>query len=993
VRQTHKIAAIFVIVVAVLAGLSLFRFIGIDNTVTTESSPASLAEAGRLLQSAQQALQAKAFADAERLALDAVRIDPKSDSAWLIAAQAAGELGKVTKAVEYCDSVTDDSGPQARVARWVPCELLLRQGQLSQVLERLTRLLERFPDHVEARQRIVYVLTLAGRRWETVPHLLELVRRAVDVHTMVFLVDIEKPVDYSDTLQKFADAAPNDPLPLLGLATIAIAEDRLQQASQYLQNASALDPDPVQMQAVTGRLMLRQSEFDALESWVASLEGAAKSNPDIWMTRGLLAKEAGRPAESIRCFTELLRAFPCASSALYSVGQQLIEIGRPEQAEAILDYHRKTLEYMRACQAQVGRQPSLDSALQAARLAVDCGRYWEAWGWIQIAGANASTEPRIIDAAAHLKPLLVRVGDAWCDAAVNPALAIDVNDLPLPPTSDRQSAPNADANRLATPEIQFVDQAQQTNFQFNYFSSPDPTTEGKRIYEFGGGGVGVIDFDNDGWSDVYMTQGCQWPVGSGDLQHRNALFRNASGERFLECGGTSRSDDSGFGQGVAVGDLNGDGFDDLYVANIGRNRLYINQGDGTFVDSTDRMVSAESRWTTSCAIVDLSGDGNPEIFDVNYLTGEDLFDRICVWEGGRKRICGPATFDPAADQLWTGDGAGGFVDISDTSGIAATHGNGLGIVAGDFDHDGQIELFIANDQQRNFYYRRRSSTDAGSVQFDQRALLAGLALDGEGNMQACMGVAAGDLSGDGWLDLFVTNFYRESNTYYAQLDSHDFEDRTLRAGLRSPSFQWLGFGTQCLDADLDGRLDLVLTNGHLDDFTYLNQPYEMPAQFFWNRSAERFEELSPAALGPFFQTPRRGRGLALVDWNRDGLDDFVVSHLDTPAALVTNTTNTNGRRALTVRLRGTKSARDAIGAFVTLITDWRTTTRHMTAGDGYQASNEHKLLFALEPSEKIERVEVRWPAGDLQVVESSEVDGNRLLIIENGRAIADSATD
>jgi hypothetical protein len=300
-------------------------------------------------------------------------------------------------------------------------------------------------------------------------------------------------------------------------------------------------------------------------------------------------------------------------------------------------------------------------------------------------------------------------------------------------------------------------------------------------------------------------------------------------------------------------------------------------------------------------------------------------------------------------------------------------------VAADFDGSGRLSLFVANDTTPNFFFENKTPT-TGSPLFIERGHLSGLAVDTEGRSQACMGVAAGDADGNGRLDIFVTNFRNEANTLYLQQTENLFVDQTRRYGLFEPTFEMLGFGTQFLDADLDGRLDLVLANGHVGNLSQHGIPYQMRPQFFYNVENRRFVELSSPGLGSYFGQKQLGRSLARLDWNRDGRDDFVTSHLETPAALVTNETR-NAGHFLALRLRGVASARDAIGTTAVLYFGGQTQMRQLTAGDGYMASNERILRFGLGKRASVEQVEIRWPSGLNQTLLHPPVD-SELLVVE-----------
>ncbi|HEV7223806.1 MAG TPA: CRTAC1 family protein, partial [Pirellulales bacterium] len=318
--------------------------------------------------------------------------------------------------------------------------------------------------------------------------------------------------------------------------------------------------------------------------------------------------------------------------------------------------------------------------------------------------------------------------------------------------------------------------------------------------------------------------------------------------------------------------------------------------------------------------------------------------------------------EPQPDRFYLNLGDGRFEERTEAAGLNVAGGNGLGVVAGDFDGSGRSSLFVANDEDANFCFINETPQPGAAPQFVERGVLAGLAYDGDGKALACMGVAAGDADGDGKLDLFVTNFYDEPNTLYLQDSGGMFVDATAASGLRAPSYRMLGFGAQFIDGELDGYPDLVLTNGHIEDLSYQQIPYKMPPQYFRGLGGGKFAELPAAELGEFFQGKYLGRGLARLDWDRDGREDFVVSHLHAPTALVANASPKTGH-FLAVQLRGVRSSRDAIGAEVAIEAAGRRRTQWLTAGDGYQASNQRQLVFGLGPERRVAKLHIRWPSG------------------------------
>jgi hypothetical protein len=516
------------------------------------------------------------------------------------------------------------------------------------------------------------------------------------------------------------------------------------------------------------------------------------------------------------------------------------------------------------------------------------------------------------------------------------------------------------------------------------------------MFEFTGGGIAVLDFDLDGFPDVFFTQGRPWPFDKGpfDKGHfdqkvaaaGDRIFRNHGGTRFTDVTPRAGFQKPGFGQGVAVGDVNADGFPDLYVAHIGANQLWLNNGDGTFGDVTQAagVRGDADDWTTSCIMADLSGDGWPDIYVANYVTANDVFERVCRRGDGAPKICMPFDFDARPDHLWISDGMGGFTEAGPQAVDVAGPGKGLGVAAWDAYASGRLSLLVANDTTPNFFFVSETvfeTSENGRPRLRDRGFETGLAVDGEGKAKGCMGIALGDVNDDGRLDVHITNFLNESSTFYQSRPDGTFDDRTRESGLQSQTADLVGFGTQFLDADLDGRLELFMTSGHIDDFRAQGKPYKMPPKLFrW--SSQRFVEIHAKGLGPYFQEKWLGRSAVRVDWNRDGRDDLIVGHLFDDAALLTNTTATDAGY-LAIRLVGAQSNRDAIGTTVEIRIGQRKMFRQLTAGDGYQASNERRLIFGLGDAHEVDEVVVRWPSGTVQ--QFSNVPASCELQLTEGR--------
>ena len=460
------------------------------------------------------------------------------------------------------------------------------------------------------------------------------------------------------------------------------------------------------------------------------------------------------------------------------------------------------------------------------------------------------------------------------------------------------------------PAMTFQDDAGKAGLSFTYESGETDTHQMPPTL---GGGVALLDFDGDGWLDIYLVQGGAFPPpASGRLPFRDRLFRNHGDGTFQDvtakAGLTAMA--GGYGFGATAGDYDNDGHPDLFVTRWRSYALYHNRGDGTFEDATARAGLAGDRdWPTSAAFADCDGDGDLDLYVCHYLAWDAEHPTLCPNVRGINKYasCYPPAFPALADHLFRNDG-GRFVDVSAAAGINDPDGRGLGVVAADFDLDGKIDLFVTDDMSANMFFHNK-----GNMRFEEEAQLAGLAGNAEGGYQAGMGIACGDLDRDGRPDMAVTNFFGESITFFRNLGDGMFADLSLNVGVKAPSRFLLGFGALFLDGNNDGWLDLATSNGHVNDHRPI-LPYAMPPRLYAGDSRCRLTDVS-ADSGPAWQVARVGRGMACGDLDNDGKLDLVQVAHDSPLAYLHNTTRQPGH-FLTLQLIGTKSNRDAIGARV-----------------------------------------------------------------------------
>ena len=476
--------------------------------------------------------------------------------------------------------------------------------------------------------------------------------------------------------------------------------------------------------------------------------------------------------------------------------------------------------------------------------------------------------------------------------------------------------------------------------------------------EIMGSGLGFGDLDGDGWLDLYLVQGGDLEDGPG-ASAANALLRNRADGTFEDVTEGSGAADRGYGMGCAFGDVDGDGRLDVFVSNVGPNVLLRNEGELSFEDVTAAAGVGDPRWGTSSAFLDYDTDGDLDLFVVNYLGWSKDREIPCSSSYGPQDYCNPNNYGaPAADVLYRNDGKGSFTNVSSAAGISRAFGNGLGVATGDFDGNGRPDVYVANDLMANQLWLGQPD---GTFRDD--ALLAGCALDQNGEVEAGMGVLAMDVENDGDLDLFMTHLRAETNTFYLN-EGQTFADQTASMGLSTPSYSFTGFGVGAADFDHDGRLDLYVTNGRVTFGRPLfrdDAPFAEPDQLFRGLASHGFEEVSPRA-GLAGEHYNNGRGLALGDYDNDGDVDVAISNNGGEAKLLRNV-RASGSGWIGVRVV-TSEGRDALGALVGIGGEgegrqWR----QVQAAYSYCSSNDPRVHFGLGARTGTVEVEVRWLDG------------------------------
>ncbi len=529
--------------------------------------------------------------------------------------------------------------------------------------------------------------------------------------------------------------------------------------------------------------------------------------------------------------------------------------------------------------------------------------------------------------------------------------------------------------------IEFRDMTKQAGILFKHNSG----AFGKKyLPETMGSGVCVLDYDNDGWQDILFVNSMDWPGHKGAAKSYPALYHNDKDGTFTDVTREAGLAMESYGLGCAVADYDNDGFEDIYITTVGSNHLFHNLGNGKFADVTVKAGVADPGFSTSAVWFDYDNDGKLDLFVTHYIDWSIAKDQYCTLDNKNKSYCTPQTYKGESSTLFHNRGDGTFENVTKRAGLYDPTGKSLGVAMLDYDNDGWMDLFVANDTEPNkLYHNNHNGT------FTDVAVQVGVAFSESGRVRAGMGVDAGDYDGSGWQSLVIGNFTNESMSLYRNDGSGLFVDEEISSGIRQMSLQALTFGCFFFDYDLDGRLDIFAANGHVSDDISVVQPtlkYAQPAILFHNSGNRKFEDAS-AKVGPAMQQPVVGRGAAYLDYDNDGDLDLVITANNGPARLLRNE-NGNQNDMLRVKLVGTRSNRDGIGARVTVTTSSGTRLfRMVKTGSSYASQSELPLTFGLGTPQAGRTVglEIVWPSGQKDSL--SKIGANQFITVKEGSGI------
>jgi tetratricopeptide (TPR) repeat protein len=890
--------------------------------------------------------------------------NPSSGIALLRRGQLAREAGDRAAAARFWARIPDYPSRTGAKARFLEGMLFLEDDRARAAESVLLKSVELSPETLEPHKALLNLYAVQLRAPEIERELRALRRfREWNLNELYQLVNAAgeavNRVDAIPRLERFTAADPDDLLSLAALGQYHLWDDHPDEAIAVLKGALARSPNDACVRALLAEARLKLGDLAAACDGLRDILPNRDSPQCLWRSYGLSFAAQGEWQSAADCLRRAVDMRPYDRPAVLQLALAVEHAGDGDEANRLWERAGRLVQLkaamFRFVQAPANRSDvSLAALMQAGEMLMKLGRVEEAALFFEQVLAVNSGWPRARenrDEARRQEKLVPAVQfGAGPDEVLERAI-IAAAGLVEVASETRPAA----RDEPAPPPIQFVDRYREARVDFQYLNGARGL---KYLLETTGGGVAVLDYDADGWPDLFFPQGGPIPFEPADGTYADGLFWNRGNGSFTDISNGIGLDDNQYSQGCAAGDYDNDGFTDLAVANCGTNVLYHNNGDGTFTDVTRSSGIAGKHWSTSLGWGDVDRDGNLDLYVVNYVIDHM---QLCNDRTGGVTLCHPQIFDAEPDVLYVSHGDGTFEDALQRAGMAAPHGRGLGLVIADLNDDGWPDVYIANDANPSFLFENLGRTTDGRPRFSEMGFPSGTAVNAAGNATAAMGIACADMDGDGRLDLYVSNFHQEADILYLNRGSLIFEDATERAGLVGATRAMLGWGAQAIDADLDGRPEIFVTNGHLDDRRHEGLPWKMSPQLFYNMGRGRFSEIS-RECGDFFRGVYLGRGAARLDWNRDGLPDLVIVHHDRPVALLMNETERPGHR-LVVELHGVVSNRDAIGARLRVTAGGQTQVLEVCGGDGYCATNERRQVIGTGSADEISLLQVNWPSG------------------------------
>ena len=930
------------------------------------------------IQDADELMEAGEWKEAEAILVGLAVVHQDDSRITFRLATVLANQGKLENAIEVLNSIPEDDPDAGLPALGQSADWCMEIGQYDMAEAKYRRIIQLIPEAVRAHRQLAYLLNRQGRRHEAAVHLRYLCSvgntSQDELHALVCLT-------YAMYTPPGATVDPDcrsyEPIGNLALARWHFNEQRFSKATELLRDdVNQPDTKPALM-AFFGRAAIEAQENDMFLWWLGKTDEKTKEFSDYWAAVGAYLLSERRFEEATRALCEAIKRDPTDMASVGRMKQCLDSLGQKELASQYHERWRAIRETVRV-NNRIPDEPNrgVDLIADLATKLYNLDRKMEATLWKVMEGKYRGVNQQAFQQLNEQRKLLLQ-GDSGFPSVEHTLLGMDIKKYKLPKFDDIEFDENpwksTNADESVKPVVaSFENHSPTIGLDHGFEVASVPQASGFAVYQVFGSAVAVLDFDQDGQPDIYLGQGgAEPPEFEGKLP--NALYRNIDGKLSAVSDGDSLSITT-YSTGVTAGDFNQDGFDDIVVSAIGDDLLLINKGDGTFRTEYITKDDSKLRVDTSTAIADVNGDGLPDIFQIAYMEDEKMATKPKRDENGEVlKALSPLDFDPGIDRLFLNDRSGGLVDGNWDP--EKSHGaNGLGLVITNFDKEPGLEIFIGNDLYANQYWRR--NPDSGK--WTDAATTLGCGYGFTGYATASMGVAVGDFDGNAEPDIHITNYQEEAVCLYLQ-KSGAFQDRNIQFGLSEDSRAVLGFGSQSIDFDNDRLIDLVVTNGHVDDESGTGDSFHQPPQLFRNLNG-KFKMVDVDDASSYWSNGHLGRGLATLDFNRDGKMDFLVTHLGEPTATMINHTKSENHW-IQFELVGTTSERDAIGTQIQITAENQSTTEWLMAGNGYMCRNEPVLAFGLRDANVVENVTITWPSGEQQ--HFSNVSGNqRYLIVE-----------
>lgn len=905
-------------------------------------------------------------------------LEPENDAARFLSARIEADRGNFENALEIANSI----GPPSELANAsteLRYKILSTQGRHSQAADVILTALDQGREVTQWRHDAWQLLNYVGRREEASEQalalcrsgladqneLLSLINRTLSFPTPRMLKDDQKSEGY-----RFFSSG-------LGRARWYFTTGEFAAAMKELESEIESEFSCPAAEALYGRLLSENQQWEKLVQWNANVSEPTKSLGDYWAAIGTFFAEKKRHEAAARSLMEALRRNPTDRICIQRLSRVFFAMGRDDDAK---QFRYRGVDLVKTeTEAEVLYQAptNTESRKRLARALMEIQRPFETLAWTMSLIPVNATQPR--QAIEQQRADLLSDPSAITMASEATMLDLDPEKFDMSSAwkelftgSASRVAVEAPKRReiLATPRL--VNRAKETGLDFQWYKDVEIDLVSIPIHESLGGGIAAFDFDLDGWTDVYLAQGSGDPP-TDRCTRSSELFRNTE-TRFQSVTLNAGASDTNYSSGLAAGDVNQDGFPDLFLGSLGHNRLLINNGDGTFRDATVGMGDIVDRFTSSIGIGDINDDGLPDLFEANYIEMEGGFALPRRDDSGNLVAPTPLSHYADSDRWFENLGNGDF-KVHDITREIATPGTSLGVVITDFDSDGKNEVFVGIDVRPNHYFVQRGSNTLVNI-----ANSNGLANGLDGVANGCMGIATGDFNRDGKIDMQIANYSLEPANLFLQESPGAFSDLSRRYGLAEPTHHNVGFGTKAVDLDHNGYLDFIVSNGHIFDLRSVGEPYQMAPQVLMS-DGEGYGVVEVDDDSGYWNDNYLGRSVTMLDYDRDGATDFIIGHLDKPVALLHNETKFDGSW-LQLELVGTETERDAIGAKVELVLGNTRLTEWVTGGDGYFSSDEPIVNFALSGSETPQSLVVHWPSGGVETF--SEIQTKRRLLVVEG---------